>query len=211
MDPTHTAELIERHEVAIPIPYDQVDWSGAAGACATYKTQREFARATAWSSCRKIALDWLTERGLDAEVRPFETTSADGGDARWGVEFTIVVGRGATKPPMDTDSPREAPELHNWNWSARWQYWSAYFAGMTGPGAAVEIETAERAVVRLAHAHALAEGYADGSVIDIEDVRERHARRHGMIQTVPGIPITGTMTDQMRTSLDSFNEGGWLD
>jgi hypothetical protein len=202
-DPAHTAELVERHEVSVPIPPQYNTLS--APACATERGQQEFARAAVWSACREQALEWLSERGLEAEIHPFEKVSnIEGDEPRWGVTFTIVVGRGATRPPERTDSPRVAPELHNWNWSARWQYWSTYFAGMTGPAA----------VTRLSHAHALAEGFADGSVIDIEDVRERHARRHGGSAGLTGTPLIGTPIGDMPATLGpgtTFDNGGFFD
>lgn len=165
--PCHTAELVEAHEVSVPIPVHLLDVAlgRGTGGCATLRKQVEFARATAWSACRREGLAWLKANGLDGEVDVF-TEHSPGGEARWGARWFVIVGKGSasqawsrrpagTAPHPDELLPDyDVPAVDNWVWSDRWRDWLDVFASMeAGPDRATAHQAAVAAgeVVELRH------------------------------------------------------------
>lgn len=132
--PTHTAELMEIHEVSVPIPAHLIDAAlgrNNAGACVTSRSKVEFARAAAWSACQREAQAWLAASGVEAEVDVFTAGGGREGEPRWGARWTVMVGRGASTQTFTTTTPEhDVPAVDNWTWSDRWYDWLNRFRAM---------------------------------------------------------------------------------
>lgn len=165
--PVHTAELVEHHEVSVPIPPMYLDAAlgrGAGGGCHTTSKQVEFARGAAWSACRREAAAWCEANGVEAEIDVFTAGGRADEEPRWGARWTVVIGRGSASQTYHIDTPaHDVPAVDRWVWSDRWRDWLATFTAMTG-----EAESQRRA---------LADGIASGEVIDYRSARAQHALR----------------------------------
>lgn len=181
MPPTHTVELVERHAVTVPMPPVYNTWSMPKDL--VKRQQHEFARAVAWSACRRQANAWLAQHHLEAELYNFEQLSNLAGDEPcWGVTFTITVGKGASTQTFYAETPdAEVPEVDKWTWSARWRNWLTRFMSMD---MCEDASRAKDAALRMgvAEVEALAEGIRDRSVISFGEVV---ARGKGLRQRPP--------------------------
>lgn len=172
MPPTHTIELVERHAVTVPMPLAFNTWSPPKDLAK--RQQQEFARAVAWSACRRQAKAWLEQHHLEADLHNFEQLSSlEGDEPCWGVTFTITVGRGASTQTFYAGAPdADVPEVDKWAWSARWRNWLTRFMSMDMCEDASRAKDAELRI-DLARVEALAEGIMDRSVIPFDEVVAR--------------------------------------
>lgn len=116
LHPDHLAQLIERHEVSLPVlPGISTD-----------------ERDLLWHRCAMRAERWLTDEGLQAVLNYFHQSTdpaVDGEEMCVGVWWDVVVGKATSTTAADTGGMDVVNGLA-WTWSARWQHWHGWFKSM---------------------------------------------------------------------------------